>query len=138
MPLSYRPTARRAIHVRSRPDCPEIAQNRRARPCGPFDIGCFSIRSCAQLSMGTCRGTNFAMYHMPLASSSAMDRLVLWLGRSPTLGFAISRVAFSAAATRKVDAMFSNAPACAHTALQMEDAVRQLKVGRASGGEREG
>src|SRR3546814_19006679 len=75
MPLSYRPTARRAIHVRSRPDCPEIAQNRRARPCGPFDIGCFSIRSCAQLSMGTCRGTNFAMYHMPLASSSAMDSL---------------------------------------------------------------
>jgi len=63
------------------------------------------------------------MYHMPLASSSAMDRLVLWLGRSPTLGFAISRVAFSAAATWQIDAMFSNEPDFAHTALLLKAAV---------------
>ena len=63
------------------------------------------------------------MYHMPLASSSAMDRLVLWLGRSPTLGFAISRVAFSAAATWQIEAMFSNEPDFAHTALLLKAAV---------------
>jgi two-component system nitrate/nitrite sensor histidine kinase NarX len=63
------------------------------------------------------------MYDMPLASSSAMDRLVLWLGRSPTLGFAISRVAFSAAATWQVEAMFSNEPDFAHTALLLKAAV---------------
>ena len=50
------------------------------------------------------------MLNMPKASSSAMDRLVLWLGRSPTLGFAISRVAFSVAATLQINAMFSDEP----------------------------
>ncbi|WP_363753996.1 sensor histidine kinase [Sphingobium sp. LSP13-1-1.1] len=52
-----------------------------------------------------------------------MDRLVLWLGRSPTLGFAISRVAFSAAATWQIEAMFSNEPDFAHTALLLKAAV---------------
>ena len=46
------------------------------------------------------------MLNMPKASLSAMDRLVLWLGRSPTLGFAISRVAFALAATWQASAMF--------------------------------
>ena len=50
------------------------------------------------------------MLNMPKASSSAMDRLVLWLGRSPTLGFAISRVAFSVAAALQINAMFSDEP----------------------------
>lgn len=63
------------------------------------------------------------MYHMPLASSSMMDRLVLWLGRSPTLGFAISRVAFSGASTWQIDAMFSNEPDFAQTALLLKAAV---------------
>jgi hypothetical protein len=55
------------------------------------------------------------MLNMPKASSTAMDRLVLWLGRSPTLGFAVSRVAFAAAATWQASAMFSNDPDFART-----------------------
>lgn len=55
------------------------------------------------------------MLNMPKASSSAMDHLVLWLGRSPTLGFAISRVAFAVAATWQIGAMFSSEPDFART-----------------------
>lgn len=57
------------------------------------------------------------MNSMPLASSSLMDRLVLWLGRSPTLGFSICRVAFSAAATWQISAMFGNEADFAQTVL---------------------
>ncbi|WP_150293686.1 sensor histidine kinase [Sphingobium estronivorans] len=38
-----------------------------------------------------------------------MDRLVLWLGRSPTLGFAISRVAFAVGAIWQIDTLFGGA-----------------------------
>lgn len=63
------------------------------------------------------------MYHVPVASSSMMDRLVLWLGRSPTLGFAISRVAFCVAAMWQVTAMFSNEPDFTQTALLLHIAI---------------
>ncbi len=55
------------------------------------------------------------MLNMPKASSFVMDRLVLWLGRSPTLGFAISRVAFAVAATWQISAMFDPEPEFAHS-----------------------
>ncbi|WP_242443344.1 histidine kinase [Sphingobium sp. LB126] len=45
-----------------------------------------------------------------------MDRLVLWLGRSPTLGFAISRVAFSVAAIWQIDVMLGGDSYFTHTA----------------------
>lgn len=63
------------------------------------------------------------MLNMPMASSSAMDRLVLWLGRSPTLGFAISRVAFAVAATWQISAMFSNEPDFARTVSWLQAGV---------------
>ena len=63
------------------------------------------------------------MLNMSVASSSAMDRLVLWLGRSPTLGFAISRVAFSVAASWQITAMFSNEPDFARTAQLLQAGV---------------
>lgn len=63
------------------------------------------------------------MLNMPVAPSSAMDRLVLWLGRSPTLGFAISRVAFSVAATWQIGAMFSNEPDFARTAFLLQTGI---------------
>ncbi|WP_255326195.1 sensor histidine kinase [Sphingobium sp. EM0848] len=46
-----------------------------------------------------------------------MDRLVLWLGRSPTLGFAISRVAFSVAAIWQTDALFGGSLSFSHIIL---------------------
>ncbi|WP_242122802.1 histidine kinase [Sphingobium sp. Sx8-8] len=52
-----------------------------------------------------------------------MDRLVLWLGRSPTLGFAISRVAFSVAATWQANAMFGGEAYFAHTLLLLHAAI---------------
>ncbi|WP_340264338.1 sensor histidine kinase [Sphingobium mellinum] len=48
---------------------------------------------------------------------------MLWLGRSPTLGFAISRVAFAVAATWQITAMFSNEPDFARTAHWLEAGV---------------
>jgi len=63
------------------------------------------------------------MLNMPVAASSAMDRLVLWLGRSPTLGFAISRVAFSIAASWQIRAMFSGDPDFARTAFLLQTGV---------------
>jgi len=63
------------------------------------------------------------MYHTPLASSFLMERLVLWLGRSPTLGFAISRVAFSAAATWQINAMFGNETDFAQTAHLLQAGI---------------
>lgn len=52
--------------------------------------------------------------------SSAMDRLILWLGRSPALGFAISRVGFSIAATWQISAMFSGDPYFARLAMLLQ------------------
>lgn len=63
------------------------------------------------------------MLNMPKAPSTAMDRLVLWLGRSPTLGFAISRVAFAVAATWQVSAMFSNEPDFARTTFLLQAGI---------------
>ena len=63
------------------------------------------------------------MLNMPKASSSAMDRLVLWLGRSPTLGFAVSRVAFAVAATWQIGAMFNNEPDFARTIALLQGGV---------------
>lgn len=63
------------------------------------------------------------MLNTPVASSSAMDRLVLWLGRSPTLGFAISRVAFAVAASWQIAAMFGNEPDFARTATGIQAGV---------------
>ena len=63
------------------------------------------------------------MLNVPVASSSAMDRLVLWLGRSPTLGFAVSRVAFAVAATWQIATMFNNEPDFARTALWLQGGV---------------
>jgi hypothetical protein len=63
------------------------------------------------------------MLNMPKASSTAMDRLVLWLGRSPTLGFAISRVAFAVAASWQASAMFSSEPDFARTMFTVEAGI---------------
>jgi signal transduction histidine kinase len=63
------------------------------------------------------------MLNMPKASSTAMDRLVLWLGRSPTLGFATSRVAFAAAASCQVSAMFNSEPDFAGTASLLQAGI---------------
>lgn len=63
------------------------------------------------------------MLNVPGAPSSVMDRLVLWLDRSPTLGFAISRVAFAVAATWQIMAMFSNEPDFARTAHWLQAGV---------------
>jgi hypothetical protein len=63
------------------------------------------------------------MLNMPKAPSTAMDCLVLWLGRSPTLGFAISRVAFAVAATWQVSAMFSNEPDFARTTFLLQTGI---------------
>lgn len=52
-----------------------------------------------------------------------MDRLVLWLGRSPALGFAISRVAFAVAATWQISAMFSNEPDFARLVAMLQGAT---------------
>jgi signal transduction histidine kinase len=68
-------------------------------------------------------GDNSTMVRLPLAQSSVMDRVVLWLGRSPTLGFAISRVAFSAAAAWQIGAMFSNDPDFSRTALLLTGGI---------------
>lgn len=57
------------------------------------------------------------------APSSLMDSLVLWLGRSPALGFAISRVAFSVAATWQVSVMFSNEADFARIAFLLESGI---------------
>ena len=63
------------------------------------------------------------MLNMPKASSTAMDRLVLWLGRSPTLGFAISRVAFAVAATWQITAMFDPEPDFMHSAMLIQSGL---------------
>ena len=63
------------------------------------------------------------MLNMPKASSTVMDRLVLWLGRSPTLGFAISRVAFAVAASWQASAMFSSEPDFARTMFIVEAGI---------------
>ncbi|WP_167303519.1 sensor histidine kinase [Sphingobium vermicomposti] len=63
------------------------------------------------------------MLNMPRATSFVMDRLVLWLGRSPTLGFAISRVAFAFAATWQIEAMFSSEPDFARTVLGLQTGI---------------
>ncbi|WP_022682788.1 sensor histidine kinase [Sphingobium bisphenolivorans] len=60
---------------------------------------------------------------MPLATTSMMDRLVLWLGRSPTLGFAISRVAFCAAATWQVGAILGNEADFAEVSLLLKSGI---------------
>lgn len=57
------------------------------------------------------------------APSSLMDSLVLWLGRSPALGFAISRVAFSVAATWQVSVMFSNEADFARIAFLLQSGI---------------
>ena len=63
------------------------------------------------------------MLNMPVAPSSAMDRLVLWLCRSPTLGFAISRVTFAVAASWQMGAMFSNETGFARTAFLLQTGI---------------
>lgn len=63
------------------------------------------------------------MNSLPLASSSWMDRLVLWLGRSPALGFAISRVAFCVAATWQVNAMLGGEADFTQTALLLKGGI---------------
>lgn len=60
------------------------------------------------------------MFRSPVAPSYVMDRLVLWLGRSPALGFSISRVAFAVAATLHIDALFSADPEFRHTAWLLQ------------------
>ncbi|HWV12966.1 MAG TPA: sensor histidine kinase, partial [Sphingobium sp.] len=52
-----------------------------------------------------------------------MDRLVLWLGRSPVLGFAISRVAFAVAATWQIGAMFDPELDFAHAVALMQSGL---------------
>lgn len=63
------------------------------------------------------------MLKMPGAPSSMMDHLVLWLGRSPALGFAISRVAFAVAATWQISTMFSAEPDFARVVLGLQAAI---------------
>ncbi|HKY82448.1 MAG TPA: histidine kinase [Sphingobium sp.] len=63
------------------------------------------------------------MLKMPGAPSTMMEHLVLWLGRSPALGFAISRVAFAVAATWQITAMFSSEPDFAQVALMLQAAT---------------
>lgn len=63
------------------------------------------------------------MLDLPKAPSLAMDRLVLWLGRSPTLGFAISRVAFAMAAAWQIDAMFGGEPDFTRTTFALQTGI---------------
>lgn len=63
------------------------------------------------------------MLKTPGAPSTVMDHLVLWLGRSPALGFAISRVAFAVAATWQISAMFSNEADFARITLMLQGAA---------------
>lgn len=59
------------------------------------------------------------MFRAAAASSPAMDRLVLWFGRSPALGFSLARVAFSVAVTWQIAALF-NEPEFAELSLLMQ------------------